>query len=69
MSKEYDPKRARDLAVSWNGEYFCAIRNNWNFSTVISHVLKKFKMANLGSMLSEIARVYAIQQNKLFPSG
>ena len=31
MSKEYDPRRARDLAESWNGEYFCVIRRNRTF--------------------------------------
>ena len=33
------------------------------FPTLISHVLQKFKMADSGSMLSEIAHVYAIPQN------
>ena len=36
MSKEYDPKRVRDLAESWNGEYFCVIRKIEHFKVQLA---------------------------------
>ena len=63
MADKFNLQEARDLAESWNGEYYlivCIIRSDEGFATSISHVLQKFKMEASGSMLSEEPRAYAI---------
>ena len=72
MADNFNLQAARDLAESWNGEYYldlCVIRSNKGFATSISHVFQKFKMAASGSMLSEKACAYVIPINKNFPYG
>ena len=41
-------KQARDLAESWNGEFYALFKVICSLSSFISHVLCKTKMADSG---------------------